>query len=270
MNETINPFEQKFQRTPDGLNANTRGKITGTLLGRACGAERAGDENDNWWAIDGASVRFHSVSGGKSTFTLNPATEPPRLIVALTLDKSQGNKPLRYWLYGLTLAACTQAGRPAKSKSAPGRVTVSVGQIRDRSELGYADLPAQYAMISTVPDRDAALSRIDQMTPEELSPIMGATTRKKVRAFVLAGREEVAPVSLEAPPAVVDAVPAVEQVPAEPEMVPTAERAFGESEVAPTAEQGPAESELAPATDQEPVEPVIEGGLDEGKNQSTA
>src|ERR1035441_3769377 len=189
MNETINPFEQKFQRTPDGLNANTRGKIIGTLLGRACGAERAGDENDNLWAIDGASVRFHSVIGGKSTFTLNPATEPPRLIVALTLDKSEGNKPLRYWLYGLTLAACTQAGRPAKSKSAPGRVTVSVGQIRDRSELGYADLPAQYATISTVPDRDAALSRIDQMTPEELSPIMGATTRKKVRAFVLAGRE---------------------------------------------------------------------------------
>src|ERR1017187_2656600 len=56
MNETINPFELKFQRSPDGLNANTRGKIVGTLLGRACGAERAGDENDNLWAIDGASV----------------------------------------------------------------------------------------------------------------------------------------------------------------------------------------------------------------------
>jgi hypothetical protein len=42
--------------------------------------------------------------------------------------------------------------------------------------------------------------------------------------------------SLEAPPAVVDAVPAVEQVPAEPETVLTTERAFGESEVAPAAE----------------------------------
>jgi hypothetical protein len=270
MDITINPFEQKFQRTPDGLRANSSGKTKCTLLGRACGAERAGGENDNLWAIDGASVRFHSVSGGKSTFTLNPATEPPRLIVALTQDKPEGDKPVRYWLYGLTLGACTQAGRPAKGKSAPGRLTVSVGQIQDRIDLGYSELPTQYVEITTVPDRDAALSRIDRMTAEELMTVMGVTTREKVRAFVLAGREEAAPVSLEAPPAVVDAVPAVKQVPVEPEMVPTAERAFGELEVAPTAEQGPAESELAPATEQEPVEPVIEGGLDEGKNQSTA
>jgi hypothetical protein len=270
MNKTINPFEQKFQSAVPGLRANTSGKTKCTLLGRACGAERAGGENDNLWAIDGASVRFHSVSGGKSTFTLNPATEPPRLIVALTQDKPEGDKPVRYWLYGLTLGACTQAGRPAKGKSAPGRLTVSVGQIQDRIDLGYSDLPTQYVEITTVPDRDAALSRIDRMTAEELMTIMGVTTREKVRAFVLAGRDEAAPVSLEAPPAVVDAVPAVKQVPVEPEMVPTAERAFGESEVAPTAQQGPAESELAPATEQEPVEPVIEGGLDEGKNHRTA
>ena len=216
MDEMINPFELKFQRSPDGLNANTRGKVGGTLLGRACGAERAGDENDNLWAIDGASVRFHSVSGGKSTFTLNPITEPPRLIVALTRDKSDGDNPLRYWLYGLTLAACTQAGRPAKSKSAPGRLTVSVGQIPDRIELGYADLPAQYMETTTVPDRDAALSRIDQMTPEELTTIMGATTRERVRAFVLAGREEAAPATGLVPlPLTAEPSPAIESTPAE-------------------------------------------------------
>ena len=215
MNETINPFELKFQRSPDGLNANTRGKIVGTLLGRACGAERAGDENDNLWAIDGASVRFHSVSGGKSAFTLNAATEPRRLIVALTLAKSEGNNPLRYWLYGLTLAACTQAGRPAKSKSVPGRLTISVGQIPDRIELGYADLPARYVETTTVPDRDAALSRIDQMTPEELTTIMGATTMEKVRAFVLAGREEAAATGLVPLPPTAEPSPAIEPTPAE-------------------------------------------------------
>jgi hypothetical protein len=250
MNETINPFEQKFQRTPDGLNANTRGKITGTLLGRACGAERAGDENDNWWAIDGASVRFHSVSGGKSTFTLNPATEPPRLIVALTLDKSEGNKPLRYWLYGLTLAACTQAGRPAKSKSAPGRVTVSVGQIRDRSELGYADLPAQYATITTVPDRDAALSRIDEMTAEELSTIMDATTREKVRAFVLAGREAAPATGPTLPPPVEVAAETVDAAPVESELVQAAEPVSAGSGPVPV------------------VESVTDGDGDEPKNET--
>lgn len=81
-----------------------------------------------------------SVSGGKSAFTLNAATEPPRLIVALTQDKPEGGKPMRYWLYGLALGACMQVGRPAKSTSAPGRLTVSVSQIRDRVELGYADI----------------------------------------------------------------------------------------------------------------------------------
>jgi hypothetical protein len=42
--------------------------------------------------------------------------------------------------------------------------------------------------------------------------------------------------NLEGSAAVMDAVPAVEQVPAEPETVLTTERAFGESEVAPAAE----------------------------------
>jgi hypothetical protein len=201
MNDTTNPFEERFQSSLLGLKAKTGGKINGTLLGRACGAERAGGESDNLWDIDGESFRSHFVNGGKSAFTLNPATEPPRLIVALTKDKPEGDKPLRYWLYGLTRGACTRAGRPAKSTSAPGRLTVSVGQIQDRIELGYADIPTQYAMITTVPDRDAALSRIDQMTAEELSTIMGAATREKVRAFVLAGRQEpAAATSLEAPP----------------------------------------------------------------------
>lgn len=249
MNEMINPFELKFQRSPDGLNANTRGKIVGTLLGRACGAERAGDENDNLWAIDGASVRFHSLSGGKSAFTLNAATEPRRLIVALTLAKSEGNNPLRYWLYGLTLAACTQAGRPAKSKSAPGRLTVSVGQIPDRIELSYADLPARYIETTTVPDRDAALSRIDRMTPEELTTIMGATTRERVRAFVLAGREQAAPATV-----------SVLSTPVK-EVAPTAKPIPGESEAPVT--------ESAPAVGQEPPEPVSGLELDQAAGEET-
>ena len=241
MNETINPFEQKFQSSLPGLRANTGGKINGTLLGRACGAERAGGESDNLWGIDGESFRSHFVNGGKSAFTLNPATEPPRLIVALTKDKPEGDKPLRYWLYGLTLAACTQAGRPAKSKSAPGRLTVSVGQIPDRIELGYADFPAQYMETTTVPDRDAALSRIDRMTPEELTTIMGATTRERVRAFVLAGREEAAPATGLVPlPLTAEPSPAIESTPAE---------------------------SVAEAVEQEPAGPVIVGDAGASQNE---
>ena len=201
MNDTTNPFEERFQSSLLGLQANSNGKVTCTLLGRACGAERAGGVGDNLWAIDGEAVRFHSVHGGKSSFTLNPTTEPPRLIVALTQDKSETDKPMRYWLYGLTLDACKQAGRPVKSTSAPGRLTVSVGQVQDRIELGYADLPTRYVGIITVPDRDAALSQIDQMTTEELAIIMIAATREKIQAFILAGRQEpAATTSLEAPP----------------------------------------------------------------------
>lgn len=270
MNKTINPFEQKFRRTPDGLKANTSGKIIGALSGRACGAERAGNENDNLWAIDGASVRFHSVSGGKSTFTLNPATEPPRLIVALTLDKSEGNKPLRYWLYGLTLAACTQAGRPVKSKSAPGRVTVSVGQIRDRIELGYADYPGQYVDTTTVADRDAALSRIDQMTAEELSTIMGATTREKTRSFVLGGREAEPATGPNLSPAVEEMAPTAATAPGSSLAAAEPVSAESMSEPVPTAERALAESEDVPAVEQEPAEAVIEGDVDGSTNESAA
>src|ERR1022692_270568 len=164
MNETTNPFELKFQRSDPGRSANARGKLIGTLLGRISGAERAGDDNDNLWAIDVGSVRFHSVSGGKSSFTLNPSTEPPRLIVALTQDKPDGDKPLRYWLYGLRLEACSDADRPAKSTSAPGRLIVSVGRVQDRVEIGFADLEARYVETKTVQDRDAAMVRINELT----------------------------------------------------------------------------------------------------------
>jgi hypothetical protein len=47
MNDTTNPFEERFQSSLLGLQANTGGKINGTLLGRACGAERAGGVGDN-------------------------------------------------------------------------------------------------------------------------------------------------------------------------------------------------------------------------------
>jgi hypothetical protein len=250
MNKTINPFELKFRSCLPGLRANTGGKIDGALVGRACGAERAGGESDNLWGIDGESFRSHFVNGGKSAFTLNPETEPPRLIVALTKDKPEGDKPLRYWLYGLTLGACTQAGRPAKSKSAPGRLTISVGQIRDRIELGYADVPAQYATITTVPDRDAALSRIDEMTAEELSAIMGATTREKVRAFVLAG--------LEAAPATGPTLSVPVEVAAE-----TVDAAPVESELVQAAEPVSAGSGPVPV-----VESVTDGDGDEPKNET--
>jgi hypothetical protein len=209
MNDVINPFELKFRRSDPGRTANGLGKVIATAFGRASGAERAGTDNDNLWAIEGGSVRFHSVSGGKSTFTLNPATEPPRLIVALTQDKPDGDKPLRYWLYGLRLEACSEAGRTAKSTSAPGRLIVSVGQIRDRVELGYADLAAQYVETKTVPDRDAAMVRINELSPEALSTMMDAATRQNIREFVMAGRPAIT--SMSTPPAVEDAVPAVDQ-----------------------------------------------------------
>jgi hypothetical protein len=250
MNNAANPFEMRFQSSRTGLKANTSGKIFGKVLGRASGAERAGGENDNLWAIDGESVRFHSVNGGKSTFTLNPATEPPRLIVALTKDKPDGDKPPRYWLYGLTLGACKQEGRPAKSASA-GRLIVSVGQIQDRIELGYADLPTEYAEITTVTERDAALSRIDQMTPEELAIIISAATREKIRAFILAGREQpTATTTLGAPPTTDDAVWLAEQ---------RADATTGELEPAPVVELPSAEPEGLTVAEPAPAEAPVEG-----------
>ena len=213
MNDVINPFELKFQRSDPGRTANGLGKVIATAFGRASGAERAGTDNDNLWAIEGGSVRFHSVSGGKSTFTLNPATEPPRLIVALTQDKPDGDKPLRYWLYGLRLEACLEAGRRAKSITAPGRLIVSVSQIPDRVELGYVDLEAQYLETKTVPDRDAAMVRINQLGSEALAGMMGASTRQNIREFVIGGRP--ASIGPGTPPTVEDVAPSVEQVPHE-------------------------------------------------------
>ena len=110
--QPVDTFELKLQRSADGQKANSRGKLVAALVGRASGAVRAEGYDNNIWAIDDARVRFTSVTGGKQTFSFNPAG-PASLIVASSEDVPTPDKPLLNRLYGLRLVDCVRAGRRA-------------------------------------------------------------------------------------------------------------------------------------------------------------
>jgi hypothetical protein len=212
-------FELKLERSAAGQRANSRGKLVGALVGRASGAVRAEGYDNNIWAIDGEPVRFTSVTGGKQTFSFNPAG-PASLIVASSEDVPTLDKPLLNRLYGLRLVDCVRAGRRATTTAAPKRISVSLGHITGRVRLGTAYLPAKYTEAASVGDRMDLMDAIDVLTSEELETMMDAATREKIREFVLAGREAAAPATGPIPSLpITEAAHAVEQAPAESEMV---------------------------------------------------
>lgn len=188
-------LEGKLERSAAGRMANSRGKLSGTLLGRASGATRVAGENNNLWAVDGQPIRFHSVGGGKMNFTLNPDSEPDRLIAAFSEGVPTKEQPLRCLLYGLGLEDCLRNGRMTSSKTAPGRLSVSLSVV-NRTPLGVAYLPAEYTEATTVSDRLQLMDAIDQLSPEVLAAVMDETTKQRVRAFVLGGRKPAATTDL--------------------------------------------------------------------------
>jgi hypothetical protein len=71
---------------------------------------------------------------------------------------------------------------------------------------------------------------IAKLTGAELETMMDAVTREKIRAFVLAGREEPAPATVSAlSPPVEGVAQAAKLMPGEPEVEPVMETASGES-----------------------------------------
>ena len=136
------------------------------------------------------------------------------------------------------------------------------------------------------------------MTTEELATIMDARTTEKIRAFILAGREELAPrtdpaapprtaevaeaapVALEvAPPAAhameehppdAKAGQATELASGELELVSAVEQEAAESEAVSTEDLASGESDVAPAAEQAPAALANEADLDEGNHEITA
>jgi hypothetical protein len=233
--QPVDKFELKLQRSADGQKANSRGKLVAALVGRASGAVRAEGYDNNIWAIDEARVRFTSVTGGKQTFSFNPAG-PVSLIVASSEDVPTPDKPLLNRLYGLRLVDCVRAGRRATTAAAPKRISVSLGHITGRVRLGTAYLPAKYTEAASVGDRMDLMDTIDVLTSEELETMMDAATREKIREFVLAGRETAAP-------------------------------AMGPIASSSVAESAPAEPETMQATEPVPAETFIEVDGGEAKNE---
>ena len=189
--EPVDEFEQKLLRSAAGRRANSRGKLSGSLLAKASGAERAAGYDNNLCTLDGEPVQFTSIGGGKTTFTTNPVRRAC-IVAAFSEGEPAGDQPVRSLLYGIRLEDCLRVGRSAKSKNAPGRLSVSLSQVR-RLRLGDAFLLPKYTEAETVADRMDLMDAIDALTPAELTTVMDAKTKQRIKEFVLAGRKVAAP-----------------------------------------------------------------------------
>jgi hypothetical protein len=266
--ELLAQHEQKLQRataaTLEGQKANSREKLLGLLLKQACGAESPKGRGDNLATIDGAPTRFHAADG--MGFTFNEKVEPPVLVFLSYKGKPTADKPLLGMVYGLRLANCLRVGKKVKGNGTE-RISVSLASVK-REPLGVAMFPAQWTEAESVPHRLELEDGIEKLTAQELATMISAKTREKIRAFVLAGREEPAPatVSVLSPP-VEGVAPAADQEPAEPEVAQAVESATGGPEVAPVTETASAESTAAPSA-QQPPELAREGGAGRSTNGS--
>src|ERR1017187_2984296 len=193
--EILAQHEQKLQRataaTLEGQKANSRGKLMGLLLKQACGAESPKGRGDNLATIDGAATRFHAADG--MGFTFNEKVEPTVLVFMSYKGKPTVDKPLLGKIYGLRLADCLQVGKKVKGNGTE-RVSVSLARVK-RVPLGVAVFPARWIEAESVQHRMELEDGIEKLTAEELATMMSAKTRENIRAFVLAGRGEPAPVT---------------------------------------------------------------------------
>jgi len=270
-------IEKKFIRSADGRKAHNRGKLAGALLGRAAGADRVSPDS-NLYSIGGQDFRIHTISNGTMSFSFNPATEPPRLIVALAEINTEPGRPVRYRLFGELLADCIRAGTASKTRSAPMRLSVSLSVI-PRTRLGDAHVPLHYTDAATVADRLDLMDEIEGLSPEALAGIMDDLTTAKVRAFVLRGREDAIPESTPVPaPPAVDAVSvaAADPVPAPP--TAEAPTVAGRGPAAVSVDGGPQITDpsalppggdMAPEAEETPGESAFEVDPDYVENEDT-
>ena len=247
--ELLVQHEQKLQRAAaailEGKKANARGKMLGLLLKQACGAASPKGRGDNLATIDGAPTRFHNADG--QSFSFNAKVEPSVLVFMSYTGKPTADKPLLGIIYGLRLSDCLRVGKKVKGNGTE-RISVSLASVK-REPLGVAMFPATWTEAESVPHRLELEDGIEKLTAQELATMISAKTREKIRAFVLAGREEPAPATV-----------SVLSSPVE-EVAQTAKPIPGEPEAPVT--------ESAPAVGQEPPDPASALELDQAAGEET-
>jgi hypothetical protein len=177
-------LDLNFDESVRGRKANCRGKLGRALAGTLSGGTRAKGEGDNRWIVEGVEVRFHGLTGGKKTFTLNPKSELDHIIVAYSKDKVTTDKPLDSELYGLKLEDCKRVGRVIESKTIPGRISVHITSVGTAVPLGFVYLPAKYTEAETVAEHDEMVKAIDSLSAEEMAPMMCEHTKGNIHEFL--------------------------------------------------------------------------------------
>lgn len=173
-------LDDRLRTGEKGRLAHNRGKLVGAIMAKACGAESP--EGTNEFTIDGHKGRFHSCGNGKTSFSLNPKTEPPVGIVAIA-DKAPIDGVLRHVLRGVTMGDCLREGR--KGKSDDDRLALSVSRLKDNCvRLGAVRIPVELLDAPDVEDRDRLMKQVESLPADVLAEIMDGDTVARVRQFV--------------------------------------------------------------------------------------
>lgn len=183
---TMEPSLQATQIPPAhfarGRIAHFMGALVAALIGKQIGADRP-EKFANHHVLDGHPFQIRTISGSQNTFTVNPDTEPDRIIVAAKRAKESTEDVNCYALFGVLTADAIANGRRSGSRghAKSAHIQVSLGAV-DRVNIGVARIPCHLITATTADERRDLLGAIDALAVDQ--GVMDEKTVKKARAFV--------------------------------------------------------------------------------------
>lgn len=178
----VQPVQASPAHSARGRIAHFMGALVAALIGKQIGADRP-EKFANYHVLDGHPFQIRTISGSQNTFTVNPATEPDRIIVAARRVKESTEDVNCYALFGVLTANAIAHGRRSGSRghAKSGHIQVSLGAV-DRVNIGEARIPCHLITAATKDERRDLLGAIDALVVGQA--VMNETTVEIARAFV--------------------------------------------------------------------------------------
>lgn len=168
-----------------GRIAHFRGALVGALLGKLIQADRP-ERFANHHSLEGIAFQIRTISGTQDTFTVNPPTEPERIVVAAKRPKESAADRLCYALFGVlkgdAVAHAKRSGSRGHARSA--HLQVSLGRVR-RTELGKVHIPLTTITATSADERVRLLDAIDSLTLSETVGVADQQTIENIKSFIL-------------------------------------------------------------------------------------
>jgi hypothetical protein len=174
--------EVSLTRSRRGRVAHFMGALVAAVLGKQIGADRP-ERFSNHHVLDGKPFQIRTISGTQNTFTVNPVTEPDRIIVAAKCTRESTEDVSCYRLFGVLTADAIAVGRKSGSRGhiKSAHLQVSLTGV-NQTCLGEARIVPDLITAERSEERLQLLEAIDGLVIDQ--GVLDVATLEKIRAFI--------------------------------------------------------------------------------------